>query len=168
MDAYKDELLKTAKLFGGDDATNVIKTFLELGETTDDVIAKESGVSLNIVRKVLYKLYDYSLISCARERNDKTGWYIFRWKVQPSQLDAFIRIRKKRILGKLKNRLEFEKNHSFFVCEKCSDVRVTFEEAIESAFRCSKCGGQFVSANNAEIIEELSARIMQLEKELGN
>ena len=166
LSAYKDELMKAARLFGGEDAKKVIKNLVKLGEATDDIIAKESDVGLNIVRKVLYNLYDHSLISCSRERNDKTGWYIFRWKIQPSQLDAFIRIRKRRILKKLKNRLEFEKDHSFFICEKCLEERVTFEDAIESAFRCGKCGGQYTSTDNANILDYLSEIIGKLRKEL--
>ena len=100
MSAFKEELSKAAKLFGGEDATNVVNGLLKLETATDDEIAKESEVSLNVVRKVLYKLYDHSLITCTRERNDQTGWYTFRWQIQPSQLDAFIRISKRRILEK--------------------------------------------------------------------
>ena len=96
MSAFNEELLKASKLFGGEDATKVIKALQKLVEAADDEIAKEADLSLNIVRKVLYKLYDHSLITCTRERNDQTGWYTFRWQIQPSQLDAFIRIRKRR------------------------------------------------------------------------
>jgi transcription initiation factor TFIIE subunit alpha len=168
LSAFNIELLKASILFGGEDATKVIKALLKLREATDDEVAKESDLSLNIVRKVLYKLYDHSLITCTRERNDQTGWYTFRWRIQPSQLDAFIRIRKRRTLEKFRNRLRFEKEHSFFICEKCPDIRVTFEEAIESAFRCSKCGGQFVSSNNEYFIDKLSEIIEKLQKELNN
>ena len=167
MSAFKEELSKAAKLFGGEDATNVVNGLLKLETATDDEIAKESEVSLNVVRKVLYKLYDHSLITCTRERNDQTGWYTFRWQIQPSQLDAFIRISKRRILGKLKNRLKFERDHNFFICKECPDMRVIFEDAIESAFRCNKCGSQFTSADNDNIINELSGIIDKLQKELN-
>jgi len=166
LKAFNEELLKASKLFGGEDATKVINALLKLKEATDDELAKESEVSLNVARKVLYKLYDHSLITCTRERNDQTGWYTFRWRMQPSQLDAFIRIRKSRILEKLKNRLEFEKRHSFFICKKCSEVRVTFEDAIESAFRCNICGSQFESSSNEHLIDELSGIVNKLQEEL--
>ena len=167
MSAFNEELSKAAKLFGGEDATKVVNALLKLEEAADDEIAKESEVSLNIVRKVLYKLYEHSLITCTKERNDQTGWYTFRWRIQASQLDAFIRIRKSRILEKLINRLEFEKDHSFYICKKCPEIRVIFEEAIESAFRCSKCGSQFISADNDDIINKLSRTVDRLQKELG-
>jgi len=161
-----EEFIKVASLFGGEDAVKVVKVLAKTKEGTDDVIATESGVRLNTVRKILYKLYDHALVSATRIRDDKTGWYIFYWKLQPDQLDAFIRSRKRRTLEKLKSRLEHERAHSFFMCKKCSDVRITFEEAMESAFKCPKCGGQLVGTDNSRMIEYLSDLISKLEREL--
>jgi len=161
-----EEFIKVASLFGGEDAVRVVKVLAKIKEGTDDVIAAESGVRLNTVRKILYKLYDHALVSATRIRDDKTGWYIFYWKLQPDQLDAFIRSRKRRTLDKLKSRLEYERGHSFFICKKCLDVRVPFEEAMESAFRCPKCGGQLTGTDNSRMIEYLSDLISKLEREL--
>jgi len=161
-----EEFIKVASLFGGEDAVKVVKVLAKIKEGTDDVIATESGVRLNTVRKILYKLYDHALVSATRIRDDKTGWYIFYWKLQPDQLDAFIRSRKRRTLEKLKSRLEHEHAHSFFMCKKCPNVRITFEEAMESAFRCPKCGGQLVGTDNSRMIEYLLDLISKLEREL--
>ena len=166
MSFLDEEFIKVASLFGGEDAVKVVKVLAKIKEGTDDVIATESGVRLNTVRKILYKLYDHALVSATRIRDDKTGWYIFYWKLQPDQLDAFIRSRKRRTLEKLKSRLEHERAHSFFMCKKCSDVRITFEEAMESAFKCPKCGGQLVGTDNSRMIEYLSDLISKLEREL--
>lgn len=124
-------------------------------------------VRLNTVRKVLYKLYDHGLVSCTRVRDEKTGWFIFYWRLQPDQLDAFIRSRKKRALDKLKQRLDFERNHTFFVCKTDTDVRITFEEAMESSFKCAKCGNQLQSIENADVIEIIEHKLQQLEAELS-
>jgi len=163
-----DELMKVASLLGEEDAVRIVKSLAKLKEATDDAIANDSGVRLNIVRKVLYKLYDKTLVSCTRIRDEKTGWYIFYWKLQPEQLDAFVRSRKRRTLDKLRPRLEYEKSHSFFLCSKCGDVRLPFEDAIESAFRCPKCGGQFVQSDNSKIATELSKIIQKLETEIAS
>lgn len=168
MSLLDDELMKVASLLGEEDAVRIVKSLGKLKEATDDAIANESGVRLNIVRKVLYKLYDKTLVSCTRIRDEKTGWYIFYWKLQPEQLDAFVRSRKRRTLDKLRARLEYEKSHSFFLCSKCGDVRLPFEDAIESAFRCPKCGGQFVESDNSKIAIELSKIIQKLETEIAS
>jgi transcription initiation factor TFIIE subunit alpha len=163
-----DEFMKVASLLGEDEAVKIVRSLVKLKEATDDAIANDTGVRLNIVRKVLYKLYDKTLVACTRIRDEKTGWYIFYWKLQPDQLDAFIRSRKKRTLEKLRTRLEYENSHNFFVCNKCRDIRLPFEEAIESAFRCSKCNSQLSDSDNSKIVDELSKTIQKLESELVN
>jgi transcription initiation factor TFIIE subunit alpha len=161
-----EELTKVARFFGGDEAVRVVEVLQRQKEATDDTIAAETAIRLNTVRKILYKLYDHALVSSTRVRNETTGWYTFYWRLQPDQLDAFIRSRKRRTLEKLKSRLEHERGHSFYVCEKCSEVRMTFEEAMETAFRCPKCGGHVTGVENAKIVEKLSELIKKLEDEL--
>jgi len=163
-----EELMKVANLLGEEDAVKIVRSLAKMKEATDEAIANDSGIRLNTVRKVLYKLYDKTLVSCTRVRDEKTGWYIFYWKLQPEQLDAFIRSRKKKTLEKLKARLEYEKSHTFFICNKCGNIRLPFEEAIESAFRCPKCNGQFVSSDNSKIIDELSKIIERLKVEVAS
>lgn len=166
MAVLDEELIKVARLFGGEEAVTVVNILKRQSEATDEMLANESTVRLNTVRKILYRLYDHGLVSCTRVRDEKTGWFIFYWKLQTDQLDAYIRSRKRRVLEKLRQKLDYEKNHSFFVCNKCGDVRVTFEEAMESSFRCPKCGGQLESTDNTAVVEFLDKRIKQIEGEL--
>jgi len=167
LSVLDEELIKIANLFGGEEAVTVVKSLKKLGEGTDEIIANDCAIRLNTVRKVLYKLYDHGLVSCTRVRDEKTGWFIFYWRLQPDQLDAFIRSRKKRALDKLKQRLDFERDHSFFVCKTDSEIRVTFEEAMESSLKCAKCGNQLDSSENAELIVVLESKIEKLEAELS-
>jgi transcription initiation factor TFIIE subunit alpha len=162
-----EELIKIANLFGGEEAVTIVKSLKKLGEGTDEIIANDCAIRLNTVRKVLYKLYDHGLVSCTRVRDEKTGWFIFYWRLQPDQLDAFIRSRKKRTLDKLKQRLDFERNHTFFVCKTDIEIRVTFEEAMESSFKCGKCGNQLDSSENAAMVSILETKIEKLEAELS-
>ena len=167
MSILDEELIKVANLFGGEEAVTVVKSLKKLGEGTDETVTNDCAVRLNTVRKILYKLYDHGLVSCTRVRDEKTGWFIFYWRLQPDQLDAFIRSRKRRTLDKLKQRLEYEKTHTFFVCKTDGDIRVTFEEAMESSFRCSKCGKQLESLDNAADVAILENKVQMIEAELS-
>jgi len=167
LSVLDEELIKIANLFGGEEAVTIVKSLKKLGEGTDEIIANDCTIRLNTVRKVLYKLYDHGLVSCTRVRDEKTGWFIFYWRLQPDQLDAFIRSRKKRALDKLKQRLDFERNHTFFVCKTDVEIRVTFEEAMESSFKCGKCGNQLDSSENADMVSILESKIEKLEAELS-
>ena len=167
MSVLDEELIKIANLFGGEEAVTIVKSLKKLGEGTDETVANDCGVRLNTIRKVLYKLYDHGLVSCTRVRDEKTGWFIFYWRLQPDQLDAFIRSRKKRTLDKLKVRLDYEKNHTFFVCKTDGEIRATFEEAMESSFKCGKCGNQLESLDNSGDVTILEGKIQRLEAELS-
>src|SRR6266481_482388 len=137
MASNHNDLARLASFFGGEEAINVVKALYAAGVTTDDVIANQANVRLNTARKILY------------------------------QLDAFVRSRKKKALEKLRERLEYEKGHSFFMCPGCENVRMTFEEAMESAFRCTGCNGQMTNEDNGRIIQVLEDSARRLESDLS-
>lgn len=165
--ASHDDLARLASFFGGEDAINIVKALAEAGSTTDDVIATQCNIRLNTARRILYKLYNHALVTCTRNRDETTGWFIYHWKLQPDQLDTFVRSRKKKTLEKIRTRLELEKGHSYFMCKGCLTVRVTFEDAMESAFRCSGCNGQLISEDNTKTIQVLEESARRLESELS-
>ena len=58
-----EELIKVARFFGGDDAVKVVEVLQRMKEVTDEIITAETGIRLNTIRKILYKLYDHALVS---------------------------------------------------------------------------------------------------------
>ena len=160
-----DLMRKVANVIGGEDAIKVAMALNKLGEATDDEILNETGIKLNDVRKALFKLYNHSIVQCDRLRDEKTGWFIFRWRLQPEQFEGFIKNQKRKILRILKNRLEYEESNEFFYCGTPGDRRVTFEEAMEMVFRCPECGKKLERHNNRDIVKALSDKIELLEKE---
>lgn len=167
MSFLEDEMIKVANRIGGEDAVKIIHALKKLGEATDDAIATETEVKLNDVRKILYKLYDCTLVSSTRVRDPKTGWFLFYWKLEMDQLDPYIRSRKRRVLERLRDCLNYQQSHEFFECPKCSGLVTTFEEAIESAFRCTQCGTQLKSVDKKQIVNFLSNYVKRLEEELS-
>jgi len=160
-------LMKVATALGEEDAVKLIENLKNADETTDDEIASKTGIRLNSVRKILYKLYDHSLVSLRRTRDPKTGWFIFHWKLQPDQLEGFILSQKRRVLEKLNVRLEYEKTHDFYYCQTPGCKRVPFEEAVELVFHCSTCGKPLAHAENGVMVERLGKKVETLRKELG-
>ena len=160
-------LMKVAVSLGEEEAVKLIEYLKNLDEITDDEIANKTGIRLNSVRKILYKLYDHSLVSLRRTRDPKTGWFIFHWRLQPDQLEGFILSQKRRVLEKLSVRLEYETIHDFYYCDTPGCRRVTFEEAVEAVFHCSACGKALVHFENGKMTEKLAEKVEQLRKELG-
>ncbi len=160
-------LVKVAEAFGSEEAVQIIDTLKETGETTDDQIANQTGIRLNTVRRILYKLYDHSLVALRRSRDQNTGWFIFHWRLQPDQFEGFIINQKRRVLEKLEARLEYEKNHDFYYCDTLGCRRVPFEEAVELVFQCPTCNKSLMHFDNGTIIEDLAKKVEKLRKELG-
>jgi transcription initiation factor TFIIE subunit alpha len=160
-------LMKVAEALGEEEAVKLIEILKNSDEITDDEIANKTGIRLNNVRKILYKLYDHSLVSLRRTRDPKTGWFIFHWKLQPDQLEGFILSQKRRVFEKLNIRLEYEKNHDFYYCYTPGCKRIPFEEAVELVFKCPMCGKPLMHYNNEKIVKVLTEKVEQLRKELG-
>jgi transcription initiation factor TFIIE subunit alpha len=160
-------LMKVAAALGEEEAVKLIESLKTVEETTDDEIATKTGIRLNSVRKILYKLYDHSLVSLRRTRDPKTGWFIFHWRLQPDQLEGFILSQKRRVLEKLSVRLEYERNHDFYYCNTAGCKRVPFEEAVELVFHCGTCGKPLAHSDNGKIVTNLTIKVDQLRKELG-
>jgi transcription initiation factor TFIIE subunit alpha len=160
-------LMKVAEALGEEEAIKLIENLKNLDETTDDEIANKTGIRLNSVRKILYKLYDHSLVSLRRTRDPKTGWFIFHWKLQPDQLEGFILSQKRRVLEKLDIRLEYETKHDFYYCYTTGCRRIPFEEAVELVFKCPTCGKPLMHYENGKMIQALAKKVEQLRKELG-
>lgn len=169
MSIYMDDsaLTKVAQALGEEKAVEIIEILKDPSETTDEAIANETGIRLNFVRKILYKLYDHSLVSLRRTRDPETGWFIFHWKLQPDQLEGFIISQKRRVLEKLNLRLEYEKNHDFYYCFTPGCKKVPFEEAVEMVFRCPTCGKPLRHYDNSKVIEALTEKVEQLRKEVS-
>ncbi len=156
-----------AEILGNQEAIEVINVLKGSGEVTDDEIANKTGIRLNVIRKILYKLYDHSLVALRRTRDEKTGWFIFHWKFQPDQLEGFILNQKRRVLEKLQIRLDFEKSHDFYYCGSPKCQRTPFEEAVESIFRCPSCGNSLMHFDNTDLVKALDTKVEQLRKELS-
>lgn len=160
-----DVLSKVANVIGGKEAIEIVMVLKGLGEATDDQILSKTEMKLNDVRKILFKLYNYSIVQCDRSRDKNTGWFIFRWRLQPDQVEGFINNQKKRVQKILKTRLEYEKNNDFYYCYTPGCNRVTFEDAVELIFRCSVCGKALQHYDNSALIKILTEKIEQSEKE---
>jgi len=150
---------------GRDAAVKIFEVLRKSYKMTDEEIANKTAVRLNEVRKILYRLYDYSLVACERLRDEKTGWFIFNWKLQPDQAEGFILNQKRKILEKLESRLDHESGHNFYSCSTDGCGRVTFEDAMETFFRCQKCGQSLQHVDNSEIIKCLREKIDSIHEE---
>ncbi|MCQ5337066.1 MAG: transcription factor E [Candidatus Methanomethylicia archaeon] len=150
----------------GEEAAKIISILLEKEETSDDELIQRTGMKINNLRKILYQLFDNNFISYRREKDKEIGWYKYYWRINPTAINILVNSIRKKVLSKLKDRLEYEMNNIFFACPEHQKNRYTFEEAMELNFQCPYCGKKLDNIKNDEIITILKIKISEIEKKL--
>lgn len=161
-----DVFLGVVQELVGEEAIAIVKMLKEKQEATDEELSTKLEVRLNIIRKTLYKLYDNHLAIFRRIRDKNTGWFVYFWKLKPERISDLVRTKKKMVLQRLKERLEFEADHVFYQCEN-GCPRFTFEEALEITFQCPTCHASLTNISNKEVISVLETKVKILEKDLA-
>ena len=155
---------KVARMIAGEDAVQIVLFLKKTGKATNDQILAETEMPLKYIRKILFKLYNYSIVQCDRLRDKETRWFIFNWRFQPDQIEGFITNMKRRVLRILKMRLEYEANTDFYSCETQECDKYPFEVAMEHVFRCPVCRKTLHHNDNTDLVNFLRDRIEKIEK----
>jgi transcription initiation factor TFIIE subunit alpha len=159
-------LVNVARELIGEDAVLLIKILSEQEETTDDELIQKTGMKLNALRKLLYQLFEQNLVSYRRVRDKEAGWFKYYWRINRTGLNIVLNAKKRRILSKLKERLEYESSNMFFFCPT-DNARYIFDEAMETNFQCPVCGGKLDSIQNRDLITTLQRKIDDIEHNLA-
>jgi len=133
------------------------------GVTTDEDIAEKTEIKLNIVRKILYRLYDSGLASYKRSKDPETQWYTYAWEFDKTGIVNQIEEKSTNKISSLKRDLELEENNMFFECPECHS-RAAFEEASEMGFECSECGNNIAFQENESEITRIKEEIASHEE----
>lgn len=167
ISSLRNFILKFAETLTGKEGRRIIEIILEHGEITDEEIGKILGKNeeeLNEIRSILHRLYDSGILRYKRERDPSTGWFIYYWKIADEDPEIIYKQRKRKVLEKLKRRLNYEKSNTFYICPNRDIPRLTFEEAFNNMFRCPVCNAILEPYENSSIIKELEDIVKKLEK----
>lgn len=134
----------------------IIKCLLE-GKITDEEISEEIEVRLNIVRRILYKLYDSGIASYKRSKDPETQWYTYSWKFDAEKVIETISEKYEKSSKEIEESLAYEEENMFFACY--NGCRYNFEEASELNFTCPECGITLEYQDNSSLIEDLKDKM---------
>ena len=132
--------MKISAMIGGDEYLKVARSLLKAEDATDEEIASSTGLRINMVRKILYDLFGKSLITGIRVKDERKGWFVYRWRSRRDEVENFIENQKKKISERLQQRLDYESSSDFYHCGNEDCPRTTFENALEARFKCTSCG----------------------------
>lgn len=140
----------------------IVKCLMD-GVDTDEEIAEKTEIRLNIVRKILYKLYDEGLASYKRSKDPETQWYTYAWVFETDEVEKQLRSRSLSMIANLESMLENEENNMFFTCSE-NHMRFDFEQASILDFLCPECGEEIKFEDNAKIITKIKDEISLYQK----
>jgi len=166
VDKYEDPFVKIAAMIGGDEYLKVARSLLKAEDATDEEIASSTGLRINMVRKVLYDLFGKSLITGIRVKDERKGWFVYRWRSRREEVENFIENQKKKISERLQQRLDYENSSDFYHCGNEDCTRVTFEEALEAMFKCPSCGKVLNLKKNEKLKKALTKKIDEIKKDM--
>ncbi|MFB3763785.1 MAG: transcription factor E [Methanotrichaceae archaeon] len=144
----------------GEDGLRIVEN-IPRDEITDERLAEMTGISLNTVRRTLYLLYEHRLAVYRRKRDPDSGWLTYLWQLCPENFDKALQSEAKRLVRKLEERLDYEKNNIFYACtDGCA--RFIFDEASEANFICPFCQSALEYMENAKVVETIERQINDL------
>ena len=132
-------------------------------ELTDEELAKRTGVRVNLVRRILYDLYENRVVNYRRLRDENSGWYVYYWRVESDRASEHFHTIQNQLLKKLEERLDYERNTMFFTCSN-GCPKLSFEQAVELDFKCPHCGDRLEHLDNAAVITSLESQVELLKK----
>ena len=166
IDKYEDPFVRISTMIGGDEYLKVARSLLKSEDATDEEIASSTGLRINMVRKVLYDLFGKALITGIRVKDEKKGWFVYRWRSRRDEVENFIEGQKKKILDRLQQRLDYENSSDFYHCGNEDCPRVTFENALELFFKCPSCGNVLNLKKNDKPKKAFAYKIDHIKKDM--
>jgi len=151
--------MELAENLVGEEGRKVVSIIAERGEITDEELAKILQKPTNEVRILLHRLFESRILKYRRERDEKIGWYVYFWRLTDESAETIYTQRKRKVLEKLKKRLNYERQNTFYMCVNRDIPRLTFDEAFNNMFKCPVCGAILEPYDNTAIIKILEKTI---------
>ena len=166
VDKYEDPFVRIASMIGGEEYLKVARSLLKAEDATDEEIASSTGLRINMVRRVLYDLFGKSLITGIRVKDERKGWFVYRWRTRREEVEHFIENQKKKIEERLQQRLDYENASDFYHCSNRDCPRVTFESALDSMFKCPSCQSVLNLKKNDRSRRAYSKKIDEIKRDM--
>lgn len=162
----EESVANLLKPYVGGDVAKVIKELAKKKDYSEFKLAEALGLEVNETRNLLYKLYNSSLASFIKKKDNKIGWYIHYWTFHEANVGGFLLNEKKSRLELLREFVSKENKSSRFICVN-GCVGVDFDRAFDLSFSCPECGELMNQENNLGKVKDWMEEIIALEKDIG-
>lgn len=167
LDAISHLYTQIVGLIGGDEAIEIAEALIQLKKASEEQISAKTGLRVGDVRKILFKLYEKTLITyeeIKKEEGDRIK-SVFLWMPLIDQIEGIATNYRRMMLQKLKEKLAFVDSNELYHCGKEGHKILIFDEAVENLFKCPVCGEPLFRMNKEEYIMKLNTLIKTIENE---
>ncbi|MBS3107097.1 hypothetical protein J4419_05565 [Candidatus Woesearchaeota archaeon] len=163
----KEQVRETILTVAGEHGLEILRYLGDKKNISEFVIAEKLKLDMQTVRNTLYKLHTHHLVMYIRKKDRQKGWYISYWTFNKERVSELIESFRKQNLEKLRERLDKEEQNKglFFICSKAC-ARLDFDQATDFEFKCPECGTLLQQQENVRTIENLKARIREIEVDM--
>jgi len=166
MKIHRKLIEEVASRVAGEDVIPIVNALMNKRDVSEFKLATNTKMEINLVRNMLYRLYNSNLVTSIKRKDKKKGWYIYYWTLNLPRFQYLSKDIMKNRLSQLKERLEREKSSHFYMCgRRC--IRLNFEQATDFEFKCPECGDLLNQDDNAKKIKEIEKEIKQLKKDIA-
>ena len=145
----------------GQDVVPLLKALRNKSNVSEFSLATQIRKEINVTRNMLYRLYDHNLVSFTRKKDKKKGWYIYYWTFNVNRVEHLLHELHKKKLERLTERLNREKNSTFFICPN-GCIRLVFDQAADFNYKCPECGTLLQQEDNAQKVADIEKEITVL------
>lgn len=158
MKPSNKEIEEWIKKTAGADVFSLVKILKNKKTVSEVKLTEYYNKELNVVRGLLYKLYNFNLAFFVKKQNKSTGWYDYYWGLNMKEMESKVINFKKKEFENLKRELKKEEGKRFYICiNNC--MRLEFKDACENKFKCPECNGLMDYKVNNEKINNLIQKI---------
>ncbi len=157
------EILRITEELVGEKAAQVVEYLYHHPSASEFDINDELGFGVSVIRSILYELKAKNLIDYERRKDKVKGWYLYYWRVATNNFRRVYYTEKKKRLEMFKERLEREKNTTYYICPNYCK-RLSFDDALDYNFTCPVCNSLLVEENKEKKIEMLERNIKEYEE----
>ena len=164
MKLINTKVYDTVKEVVGEDSIKIIEYLKDKKNVSDFKIAEKVDEDIHHIRKILYKLYEYNLVTYYRKKDRQKGWYISYWTFNKKRIKELLDKNNREKIDKYTTRLKEEEANfgNFYLCPNAC-TRVGFDRAVDLEYRCPECGNVLNYQDNTKTIDFLKTKIKELQ-----
>jgi len=149
----------------GNEGIRIINTLHR--PSTDLQIHDKTRIPITKIRTTLNVMHKFDIVAYNSTRDEEKGWFKYTWILKKDHIDPSVRNYLMSKIMRLKREFQEISQLEFFKCEN-GCMRISFIDAYDRNFRCSRCNGILKPVDAAAESRQIKREMTQLRRMIEN